>query len=339
MTDVDRLETCGTDTLRAIAYKSKKILRGKKTATLVDHVSVLVGNKIYVLGGFSNFTIGISHFIVNHSVFVFDPVTFAWSRLKLADGVPFSKTLAMLVNDSIYLMCGDIHESTSQRTQRFDLVTQRLQPLTCVGNMLLPKFRAAGQYIEEIGMVIIVGDRFSTMNTHIAVGLHVESKRWTELKTKGRAPERIRRLMSCLHRKSDMYILGMGQEGQRVNYLLRCSHGQFTWHQPIWSSLFPALRYSVMTCVRNRIFITGGEDGTGAAKAELDVYDLIARKPHISRPTAGDRSPGILGSGKCVLPQGNPKRKAGHSVVVVDNKLFMIGGHHSEEWFLQVISP
>ena len=174
-----------------------------------------------MLGGFSNFTTGIGHFIVNHSVFVFDPVTFAWSRLTLDDVVPYSKTLAMLVNDSIYLMCGDIHESTSQRTQRFDLVTQRLQPFQCVGNMLLPKFRAAGQYIEEIGMVIIVGDRFSTMNTHITVALHVESKRWKELKAKGRAPERIRRLMSYLYRNSDMYILGgMGQEGQRVNYLL-----------------------------------------------------------------------------------------------------------------------
>ena len=74
-----------------------------------------------------------------------------------------------------------------------------------------------------------------------------------------------------------------------------------------------------MICVRNRVFITGGADETGVAKAELDVYDLTARIPDTSRPPAGDRSLETVGIGKLVLPQGNPKRKAGHSVVVVIN--------------------
>ena len=323
MSDPPRLETCSN--LRAEVYESYKVFTGNLTRTsLFDHTSVVVGNRVYVLGGYTGANAR------SDAVYVLDPVTLAWSLLEGADAIPFFNNLAMLVGDSIYLICGSspmYHNRGLQRTWRFDLITLKLEACPCAGNKLAPTRKATGQYIDALGEIIVLAS-----NSELLKAFRVESKTWRKVVTQGGPPGRLDGLTSCLHGRSDMYIIGVNSEGETVVYLLRCSPGRFIWQQPVWSPIFPGMRYSEMICVGNRVFVTGGIAENGKEMIDVEIYEL-------SESSSGNSTPVMEGQGRQLRPRGYPKRVSRHSLVCADNKLILIGGLTSDYWFLQVILP
>lgn len=322
-----RLDTCSKFRTKAHKIKNTPGLRHIK-----NHSSILLGNRVYVIGGIVDGK-------RSKAVYILNPTSLAWSRLELQDDVIFSENLALLVDESIFLLCGMSPCYRTSRTWRFDVVTQRLEPCHCVGNMLVPTYIAAGQYVETLDYIVVVGDRFSAKGKHIPLAFHVESRTWTRVDAKGNAPESMESLYSCLHRNFDMYIVGNTRSRQSAVYLLRCLPGRFTWHQPVWTPMPPVMKAVQMMCVGNRILITGGELQFFNGNVEIGVYDL--NEVVFSAPVpAGDRSHVIEGRGRWIVPLGNPQGTGRHSLVCAGNKLLLIGGTmRNKKWLMQVVSP
>ena len=292
--------------------------------------AVLVGCKCLMFGGYSG---GGS----KHRIYIYDRVQKAWTTTlpkNERNGRFGSIRLIFIVDDVLYALTWN-DTIKGHDFMALDLVS--MGEWVSVGTTECPNtgFGTNGSYIEKRKEGIVFGGE--SRRTDIFV-YNVDRSSWYSPKVSGKPPVARRNHAAC-STGQEMYVLG-GERFRAGNYpiassldlhVLTMRGSRFTWSTPVTSGpdmqgryLFPAV------CASGRIFAYGGMSGHKC----FSIYSIKQRRWYRASSDEADEQKGGVHL-TTDLPAGN----GNSALLVVDNKLLVLGGNRLKARTPMEISP
>ena len=306
------------------------------SATLYGHGSALLGHFVYVFGG-------CSQKLFRYGVFALDVNTWHWKRCDSPkQALTLKNHLMVLVNDGIYVFAGYGQSRLPKRPLmwRFDVIEQSFDICQAAGEALIPVGQAAGEYLEELDMIVVYGGLRRMTPTSRVIGYSCRVNEWSVLKTKGHSRKRRFNHSSCRQGKSRILFYG-GNETSFLRpcddmFVLSCVGRQLNWSEVTCSPVPLARANASMCCTGDRIFIFGGfHESNGLLSDHLYTYSL---KYEAGVEFKGLKSKPAERKLKLRL-RGQAWRAARHTAIVSKGRVVLVGRHSQWQSLVYVISP
>ena len=336
--------------LKSNAYQWRKLLTQYPSGSEVrfqgkarhGHRSVLVGGKIYVVGG----SLPVDRYICELDIKLMhwttweeranDP-TDSSSRMKNVLGenpIRRSNPSVALADDKIFIFCGYsfyvMRAESSSAVQCFDLVAKEL--FNCGGSSLLGPnmFGQCTGYFRKRREVLLFGgqDSKGMRNSEPVLAFNVDKRTFVEYHTRGNRPPPLSSAGFCSDEER-LYVFGGAFDCTRATcsgYLYVLMVDQLRWEQVAnldgcaWPS---ARRQACLTMLPGRLFLMGG-----SPKRDEYIFDLKSQRWIALTQKANDDS-----DAPYLVPtlddDGNPTvvyRCEGACTVFANDKILQIGG-------------
>lgn len=279
------------------------------------HTATVVGNKIYVIGGWAP---NINWFQIN--IHCLDYVSQSW-KLVVVSGDTHPNVYyhtAVLARDFIYVFGGKVGRAVSSSLTRLDPVSNEWATIPNPG--IEPRYGHCAEYMEAYdAMVVLFGHTRDAKELRDIYGYEVQTRVWKKLQPKGRYPTgsgpQVMRC-SCSHSTSIFCYTGhyerfAGMELSVLTFnsvLERCA-----WNTPLIGGRVPkVLQSSSIDYVNNYLVLFGGALRMGADSNTVYVYDLVSQTCLMAESLFIDGAKA-------------PNRK-NHRSVCVKGKILVLGG-------------
>mmetsp|Transcript_964 Transcript_964/g.2277 ORF Transcript_964/g.2277 Transcript_964/m.2277 type:complete len:657 (+) Transcript_964:756-2726(+) len=265
--------------LPASAQMQKRIAKRKVWREVVtnegpsykNHTATLVGNKIYVFGGYDGRG--------NHNdVYEFNCIAKRWRKIEVMGEAPKGRNghTATYAEQKIFIVGGwlgsgplaasDLHILEMGSLMRWHSV----QPL---GNAPGPCNMHTTDFVPEKRSLFVFrgGDGSQYLNDlHL---LNIDTFEWTQPDVFGAKPAaRANHSSALVGRK--LYVFGGWDGRQRLNDIHILDTDTLTWSQPQVHGHPPSPRAGMtFTCVRDKIYLFGGSGPQATCYKDLQVFD------------------------------------------------------------------
>ncbi|QIW80909.1 DUF1668 domain-containing protein [Bacillus tequilensis] len=251
--------------------------------------TAVVGNKIYVIGGFGQ------NRVATNTTFVYDSQKNTWSK-KADMPINLAGSAVAVIKDKIYVMGGNNTSSTQDSSKLFiyDTTTDSWEE-----GVDVPKKSFLGTAVAIDNTIYLMTQQYTSVSRHFAYD--TVSKTWTN---KANQPSNLRAAASAVVDGKIYYIGGGASSGEKNIYEYNPSKD--SWERKV--DLVNFLWYTSAAVSNGKIYIIGGFlSASTTTTNNVQVYDPASNKVS-------------------TMEEKIQYARAGAGTVSINNELYTVGG-------------